>query len=96
MDRKREALLEKYGAQVEQAEARLASLRARAKEARAEGRLAIDRQIERLEARKVVLRQRLDELRGAGEEAWRDVADGAEKAWQSVKDALDQARGRFS
>lgn len=95
MDSKQEALVDKFDARLEQTEARMAMLRARAKEASADRRVELNEQIEKLEARKQSAKARIEELRRSSGQAWDDIAEGAESAWKSLKSALDRAVDRF-
>ena len=96
MDRKQQAMVDKFDAQREQIEARLQLLKAQAKEASAERRVDINEHIEKLESRKATAQNRLQELRGAGEDAWQDIAEGAKQAWDTLGDSMDRALNRFT
>ena len=95
MDKKQQALIDKFESQQEQTEARIELLKARAKEAGADQRVKLHDQIEDLEAQKQVAQSRLKELREASGDAWRDIADSAEEAWQSLADGVESAMERF-
>jgi hypothetical protein len=85
----------KLEAQLEEWQADLDKLVARAKQADADTRIAAERQIEDLQARQRVARERLDDLRAAGVDAWKDLASAAEKAFDDMSDGLRAAADRF-
>jgi predicted RNase H-like nuclease (RuvC/YqgF family) len=77
----------KYAARIEQWEAELDKLKARAAEATADARLKLQREIGDLQAKTADQRRKLDEIRHAGGEAWTDLRTGFERAWDDVQSA---------
>lgn len=86
--RKMQAKLEEWNAEIDK-------LSAKANEATAELKKEYSEQIESLKARQAVARERIEELQQAGEGAWGDLKSGIELAWTALGEALDSARSRF-
>ena len=86
--RKMQAKLDEWNAEID-------TLAAKANEAAADVRSEYHEQIEHLKAKQVVARHRIEELQQAGEGAWGDLKSGVELAWNAMGDAIDSARSRF-
>jgi uncharacterized coiled-coil DUF342 family protein len=86
--RKMQAKLEEWNAEID-------TLSARAGEARADVRSEINEQIESLKTKQAAARQKIEELQKAGEHAWEDVKSGIELAWTAMGEAIDSAKSRF-
>ena len=95
MNDKRKAYEEKLDAQLEEWNAHIALLKARADKAKAEMKIEYYKTIEALQRRQDEARAKLDELKTAGDEAWEDLKTGAEKAWDEVKAAFHSAASKF-
>jgi uncharacterized coiled-coil DUF342 family protein len=91
----REAYEQKLKAKLDEWQAEIDKLRAKARGAEADARIEREKEAERLEAKRDEMRQKLKEMREAGDEAWDDLRDGAERAWKSFSDAFEKARDRF-
>lgn len=90
-----DAYREKMAAQIEEQEAKLAQLKARAKQAVADGKIALGGEIEAAEAKLTVARARLKELSEAGNDAWETFKDGCDEAWHSFSAACRRAVDKF-
>lgn len=95
MKDKRKAYEEKLDAQLEEWNAQIALLKARAAKAKAEAKIEYNKTIEALQHRQDEARAKLHELKTAGDEAWEDLKKGAEKAWAEVKTAFQDAASKF-
>jgi len=95
MKDKRKAYEEKIDAQLEEWNAQLALLRARAAKARAGAKVEYNKTLEALQHRHDEARARLHELKTSSDEAWEDFKTGAEKAWAEVKTAFHDAASKF-
>jgi len=91
----REAYEQKLQAKLDERQAEIDKLKARAKGAEADARIEHQKEIDDLEAQRDEARQKLAELREAGDDAWEDVKDGAERAWNSLSESFVKARSRF-
>ena len=95
MTDKRKAYEEKLDAQLEEWNAQIALLKARADKAKAEAKIEYYKTIEALQHKQDEARANLHELKTAGDEAWEDLKTGAEKAWAEVKAAFHSAASKF-
>jgi hypothetical protein len=95
MKDKRKAYEEKLDAQLEEWNAQIALLKARANKAKAEAKIEYYKTIEALQHKQAEAGTKLHELKTAGDEAWEDVKKGAEKAWDEVKAAFHIAASKF-
>lgn len=95
MKDKRKAYEEKLDAQLEEWNAQIALLKARADKARAEAKIEYNKTIEALQHKQDEARTKLHEIKTAGDEAWEDMKTGAEKAWDEVKAAFHSAASKF-
>lgn len=91
----RDAYMEKLKAQLDEWNAELDKLSARARKARAESRIEYESAIEELSRRRDQARQKLEELRAAGGDAWTDLKQGAEDVREAMNEALRKVRSRF-
>ncbi|MGM0784463.1 MAG: coiled coil domain-containing protein [Pseudomonadota bacterium] len=91
----REAYEQKLQAKLDEWQAEIDKLRARAKGAEASARIEREKEAARLEARREEVRQKLQEMREASDDAWEDVKAGAERAWDSLSESFEKARSRF-
>ncbi|MFC3285976.1 coiled coil domain-containing protein [Litchfieldella rifensis] len=93
--RNREAYEQKLQAKLDEWQAEVDKLKARAQGAQADARIEYQEEIDRLESYRDEARQKLAELREASDDAWEDLKDGAERAWDSASEAFKSARSRF-
>jgi hypothetical protein len=95
MKDKRKAYEEKLDAQLEEWNAQIALLKAKADKAKAEAKIEYYKTIEALQRRQDEARTKLHELKTAGDEVWEDLKTAAEKAWDEVKTAFHIATSKF-
>lgn len=92
---KRKAYEEKLDAQLEEWNAQIALLKARAGKAKAGAKIEYYKTIEALQHKQDEAGAKLRELKTAGDEAWEDLKKGSEKAWDEVKAAFHIAASKF-
>ncbi|QIT54715.1 hypothetical protein HC341_05470 [Aquisalimonas sp. 2447] len=92
---KRDEYLEKFKAQLDQWNAELARLEAKAQEAQADARLRYEAEIEELRQRREEARERMKEMERAGEDVWDDFRKRAEKAWNELDEGFRKAWSNF-
>jgi hypothetical protein len=95
VNNKRKAYEEKLDAQLEEWNAQIALLKARADKAKAGAKIEYYKTIEGLQRGHDEARTKLDDLKAAGDETWEDLKTGAEKAWDEVKAAFNRAASKF-
>ncbi|MHC5212109.1 MAG: sll1863 family stress response protein [Planctomycetota bacterium] len=88
----REAYLEKLKARLDEWNARIAVLEARANQSKAEVKRRYAEQVAALKRQRDEVRVRVDKLRKTSGDAWRDVRRGIEEAGERLGDALERAR----
>ncbi|WP_420403883.1 coiled coil domain-containing protein [Nisaea sp.] len=91
----RDHYIEKAKARIEQWNAEIAKMKARADEAEADAKIDFRRQLDEMRAERDKAEARLTELRDASDKAWDDVKSGFEKAWDDISAAFDSARTRY-
>ncbi|WP_020680563.1 hypothetical protein [Marinobacterium rhizophilum] len=91
----KEAYEKKMHAQLDEWDAEIRKLKARADKAQADGQLEYYKQIEDLRERQQRAQEKLDELRRASDTAWEDMRAGIESAWDSMAEAMRKASSRF-
>jgi len=87
---------QKAEAKIEEMDAEIQRLRAKAKEQNADARLESENAIDRLKARRDDVAARLEETKSSSGEAWRDVKAGLDRAMDDMRGAFRSARERFS
>ena len=92
---KREAYVEKFKAKLDEWNAEISKMEAKAKGAGADSKLKYEEQITEVKSRRDKARDRLKEVRESSDEAWEDLKAGADQAWKSVSDAVTEAWSRF-
>ena len=95
MKDKRKAYEEKLDAQLEEWNAQIALLKARADKAKTEAKIEYNKTIEALQHRQDEARTKLHELKTAGDETWEDLKTAVEKVWDEVKTAFHTAASKF-
>lgn len=86
--RKLQAKLEEWNAEIDR-------LTAKAGEVTADVKHELDGQIESLKAKHEATRQKVEEIQHAGEGAWEDLKSGIELSLTALGEALHSARSRF-
>lgn len=91
----RKIYMEKAQAKMDELSARIALLRAQAKDAAADAKLNLSGQASVLETVQDSLRSRLSQMKSAGEDAVEEVGKGLDAAIHDVEDALEKAEERL-
>jgi len=92
---KRKAYEQKLDAQLDEWNAQIDLLKARADKAEAEAKIEYYKTIDTLQHKQAEVRTKLHELKTAGDEAWEDLKTGAGKAWAEVEAAFHQPTSKF-
>lgn len=87
-EKKLQARLDEWSAEIE-------ILKAKADSLEADAQLEYQRRIDDLDAMREAASERLEELRNAGDDAWQDLKAGADEAWTRLEQAFLSARSRF-
>ena len=82
-------------ARLDQWNAEIDALTAKADAAEANARAEYHKQLEALRGKRDHARSKLNEVESASEGAWQDLKTGVELAWESVSEAVRSATTRF-
>ena len=91
----KDVYVQKLHAKLDEWNAEIDRLKAKAKMAEAESRLEYQKEIEKLEKSRAETDEKLADLRQAGEGAWEDLKSGVQSAWNSMEDAVKSAQSKF-
>jgi len=86
--RKMQAKLEEWNAEID-------TLSAKADNVTSEIKNEYMEQISALKVKQAHARQKIEELQQSGESAWEDLKSGIDLAWTAIGEAIDSARSRF-
>ncbi len=86
---------QKLQAQLDEWDAEIDKLKAKARGAQAEGKIAYEKEIEKLDAMKDTVSDKLTEFKNSSEEAWEDINIGLHDAINSLDDAFKSATSRL-
>ena len=90
-----DAYIQRMKAKMDEWDAQLDVLKAKAEGASANVKIAINEQIDNLESYKADAKMKFEELQDAGEDAWEDLYDGVNDAWNKVSNAFTNAVEKF-
>lgn len=91
MMNKRKAYEEKLAAQLQEWNAQITLIKAKAETAKANAKVEYHTTLEVLQHKRDTAQAKLQELKGAGDEAWEELKIGAEKAWAEIKTVFHEA-----
>jgi len=91
----RDAYVQKMKAKLDEWNADIDKLAAKAEAAEADAKITYNVQVENLRAKHAEAEQKLERLGAASEGAWEDMRTGIESAWESIGNATKDAFSRF-
>jgi uncharacterized coiled-coil DUF342 family protein len=91
----RDEYVRKMQAKLEELNADIDKLAARANAVSAELRSEYNEEMAALKAKQAVARQKMEEMQKSGESAWQDLKAGVDLAWTAIGESLDSAKSRF-
>lgn len=95
MDSKKDAYIQKLKAKIDEWNADLDKLAAKADQADGETKIKYQQQIEGLKSKREELQGKIADLKDASESAWEDLKDGVEKSWETWKESFSRAKTEF-
>ncbi|MEJ2024852.1 MAG: hypothetical protein P8Y00_07525 [Deltaproteobacteria bacterium] len=95
MAEKRDAYVKKLKAELDEWNAEIDKLAAKADGKDAEAKIEYQRRLEDLRARQRKIEKQLTELQQAGDGAWEDLKQGLDNSWQILKASFSKAKGEF-
>ena len=91
----KDAYIQKMRAKLDEWNAKLQELKARAAAAEADVQIELNRQLDTMYRQYSDLEQKLQGLQVAGEDAWEDLHAGFEAAWKDVSASFNRAMEKF-
>lgn len=95
MTEKRDAYVQKLKARLDEWNAEIDRLAAKADQAEAESRIEYENRMEDLRAKRKDVEDKMTELQQAGESAWKDLKQGLENSWEILKRSFARAKSEF-
>lgn len=95
MSNTRDDYVKKLKAKLDEWNAEISVLEARADQVKAEARVQYQKQLEETKKQRDELKQKLDQVGQAGGEAWQELKSGLDLAWDALTDAVKSAKSRF-
>jgi len=91
----REEYKKKMDADLEKLDSKLDTWKEKAKDAKGDAKVALEKQIDTLEVQRDKVREQLKDLKGDTKDAWAEVKKGLDKAMGELSDAFDKAKDSF-
>ncbi|MFP3868752.1 MAG: hypothetical protein ACLFUU_11430 [Desulfobacteraceae bacterium] len=91
----KKAYLEKLRAKVDEWNAEINKLKAKAEQAKADTRIEIEKQVGDLEVQRREVEDKMQQLHQAGESAWENLKGGVQRAWENLDQAVKSASAKF-
>jgi predicted RNase H-like nuclease (RuvC/YqgF family) len=95
VSKEREAYVQKLRAKVDEWNAEMDRLAAKADQAEAEAKIDYHRRLEALRAKRREIEDKLAQLQQAGEGSWEDLKQGLENSWEILKKSFAKAKSDF-
>ncbi len=95
MGTKRDAYVEKLKKHIDEWNAQIDALQAKANQAKADAQVELNKQIAEIKAKRQALEGKMTDLKNAADEAWEDVKKGVDVARQILGQAINSAKDRF-
>jgi uncharacterized coiled-coil DUF342 family protein len=95
MSENRDAYIQKLKAKIDEWNADIDKLMAKARQAKAEKEVEYREQIETLRAKRSELESKLEQVQQASESTWQDLKKGFETSWEALKEGYAAAKARF-
>lgn len=90
-----QAYREKFEAQLQEWDAQLDLMKARASTLKADAKIEFEGQLTALQQKRREASAKLEDLSQRGEDAWEDLKAGTEGAWSELANAMDSIAARF-
>jgi predicted nucleic acid-binding Zn-ribbon protein len=91
----KKSYLQKMAEGLEQLDAKVSELKAKAAKAGEDAKVEIDKRVSELTAKQQEAREKLQELKEAGAEKWESLKGRAEKAKDNLEEAVTKILGKF-
>jgi uncharacterized coiled-coil DUF342 family protein len=94
-ENRRDAYVQQLKAKMDEWNAEIDKLKAKADQAKAGSKIEYQKQMEDLREKRNKFQNRITEIEQAGEGAWEDLKQGVESSWEALKLSLSKAKSRF-
>ena len=91
----RDAYVKKLKAMLEEWNAEIDKLDAKARKADAEAKIRYEEQVSQLRQKRKELQNMVTQMGEASDDAWEDLKEGLENAWKVFKGTLSKAKSEF-
>ncbi len=91
----REAYIRKLKAKIDEWNAEIDKLAAKAKRVKAEKEIEYHDQIEALRGKRGEVEEKIAELRKGGEATWEDLRKNVDRSWEALKEGYAAAKARY-
>jgi len=95
MNNNREEYTRKLKAKIDECDARLDKLAAKATQADGETKIKYYKQMEELREKHKDIEQKIEDIKDAGESGWDDLKQGIENSWATWKESFTTAKSEF-
>ncbi len=95
MEKTKDAYQKKAEAELDELEAKIALMKARAEKATAETRIRYERQVDELSRKYDQSKKRFNEFIQSSQEGWEEVQSGLDKAIQDLRTSVNSAANRI-
>lgn len=95
MTEKRDTYVQKLKPELDEWNAGMDKLAAKADQAEAEAKIRYYKELEDLRAKRRDLEDKIAQLQQAGEGAWEDLKQGLENSWEILKTSFTRAKSEF-
>ncbi len=91
----KEAYIQKLHAKIDEWNADIDRLKAKADQVEADAKIEYQEQIQTLKSKRDEIETKISELSRSGEEAWKDLKAGVDLAWEAMNEAIKSAASRL-
>ncbi|PTQ91512.1 hypothetical protein C8R30_13118 [Nitrosomonas nitrosa] len=91
----KDAYVKKLEAQLDEWNAEIDLLKAKADKASADAQIEYAKEIDELRSMRDAASSKLSEIKNAADDAWEDLKEGTESAWNSLSQAVKSATSKF-
>jgi chromosome segregation ATPase len=95
MSEEKDAYVKKLKAKMEELNAEIDKMAAKAKDAEADAQIAYSNRLEDLRAKRKDVEEKLAQVQQAGGAAWQDLKQGLENSWDILKMSFSKAKSEF-
>ena len=92
---KKDAYIQKLHAKIDEWNADIDKLTAKASQVEAESKIEYQKQIGTLKNKRDEVEKKVSEISRSGEDAWQDLKAGIDLAWEAMSEAIKSATSRF-